>query len=84
MQRIECWAVREQFACGEDEIHYFTSQELAKEFYDFASNDYIAGFSNIKEREVDGGICVLDGIGEFVYAITLYETVVKFYDEKFW
>lgn len=84
MRRIECWAVREQFAYGEDEIHCFTNYELAKEFYDFEYNDYIAGFSDIEEREIDGGICVLDVMGDFVYSITLYETVIKFHDEKFW
>lgn len=84
MQKIECWAVREQYAYDEDDIHYFTSQELAKEFYDFEYNDYIRAFSDIKKREVEDGICILNEIGEFVYSITLYETVVKFYDEKFW
>ena len=84
MQRIRCWVVREQFAYGEDDIRYFTSQELAKEFYDFTYNDYIMGLGDIKEEETDGGICVFDYMGDFVYSISIYEGVIKIYDEKFW
>lgn len=84
MQRIKCWTVREQFAYGEDEIHYFKEYELAKQFYEHQYNDYISGLTDIRESETDNGICIYDFLGDFEYAISLYGDKVVFYDEKFW